>query len=101
MRTPVVSSVDVDADGVLGHRLHRGPFGRRQSIRSNAFVRTLKGNAPVELMGRVGECGDRAPAGVVLHPGQRWATREELRLAIITWIGLTHHRRRRTVHPGE
>ena len=26
---------------------------------------------------------------------QRWVTREELRLAIITWIERTHHRRRR------
>jgi putative transposase len=26
---------------------------------------------------------------------QRWATREELRLAIITWIERTYHRRRR------
>jgi transposase InsO family protein len=26
---------------------------------------------------------------------QRWATREELRLAIITWIEKTYHRRRR------
>jgi putative transposase len=26
---------------------------------------------------------------------QRWATREELRLAIITWIECTYHRRRR------
>lgn len=27
--------------------------------------------------------------------GQHWATREELRLAIITWIEKTYHRRRR------
>jgi putative transposase len=26
---------------------------------------------------------------------KRWATREELRLAIITWIEKTYHRRRR------
>ena len=26
---------------------------------------------------------------------QRWATREELRLAIVTWIERTYHRRRR------
>jgi transposase InsO family protein len=26
---------------------------------------------------------------------QRWTTREELRLAIITWIERTYHRRRR------
>jgi putative transposase len=26
---------------------------------------------------------------------QQWSTREELRLAIVTWIGRTYHRRRR------
>jgi len=26
---------------------------------------------------------------------QRWATREELRLASVTWIERTHHRKRR------
>ena len=26
---------------------------------------------------------------------QRWSTREELRLAIVTWIEKTYHRRRR------
>ncbi|TFH68194.1 IS3 family transposase, partial [Cellulomonas sp. HD19AZ1] len=31
---------------------------------------------------------------------RRWATREELRLAIITWIERTYHRRRRQVRLG-
>lgn len=29
-----------------------------------------------------------------------WATREELRIAIVTWIGRTYHRRRRQARLG-
>jgi transposase InsO family protein len=32
---------------------------------------------------------------------QRWATRAELRLAIVTWIERTYHRRRRQRPLGE
>ena len=31
---------------------------------------------------------------------QRWATRDELRLAIVTWIERTYHRRRRQARLG-
>ena len=31
---------------------------------------------------------------------QRWATREELRTAIVTWIERTYHRRRRQARLG-
>src|SRR3546814_14703229 len=31
---------------------------------------------------------------------QRWATRDELRLAIVTWIERTYHRRRRQTRLG-
>jgi transposase InsO family protein len=53
-------------------------------------------------MGRVGACADNAamdwffsllPKNVLNH--QRWETREQLRLAIVTWIEKTYHRRRR------
>jgi putative transposase len=52
-------------------------------------------------MGRVGACGDAAMESVFsllqknVLDRQRWGTREELRLAIITWIERTYHRRRR------
>ena len=69
---------------------------------SNAFVRTIKNNGLVGSMGRVGACGDNAAMEsffALLQKNvldrQRWATREELRLAIITWIERTYHRRRR------
>ena len=53
-------------------------------------------------MGRVGACADKAAVKVffsllqanVLN-GQRWATCEQLRLAIVIWIEKTCHRRRR------
>jgi transposase InsO family protein len=53
-------------------------------------------------MGRVGACGDNAamesffalPQKNVLDR-QRWPDRQQLRLAIITWIERTYHRRRR------
>ncbi len=71
-------------------------------FRSTAFVRTLAVNGLVGSMGRVGACGDNAAMEsffALLQKNvldrQRWATREELRLAIITWIERTYHRRRR------
>jgi putative transposase len=57
-------------------------------------------------MGRVGACADNAATEsffALLQKNildrQRWATREELRLAIITWIERTYHRRRRLNTP--
>lgn len=86
----------------------RSPVGtivhsdRGSQFRSNAFVRTIKNNGLVGSMGRVGACGDNAAMEsffALLQKNvldrQRWATRDELRLAIITWIERTYHRRRR------
>lgn len=80
----------------------RGPLRPRSQFRSNAFVRTLATNGLVDSMGRVGACGDNAAMEsffALLQKNvldrQRWATREELRLAVITWIERTYHRRRR------
>ena len=53
-------------------------------------------------MGRAGACGDNAAMEsffALLQKNvldrQRWPDREQLRLAIITWIERTYHRRRR------
>ena len=53
-------------------------------------------------MGRVVACGDNTAMEsffALLQKNvldrQRWTTREELRLEIITWIERTYHRRRR------
>ena len=58
-------------------------------------------------MGRVGACGDNAAMESVFAllqknvlDRQRWSTREQLRLAIITWIERTYHRRRRQQRLG-
>jgi transposase InsO family protein len=71
-------------------------------FRSRAFVRTLANNGLVGSMGRVGACGDNAAMEsffALLQKNvlnrQSWRTREELRLAIVTWIERTYHRRRR------
>ncbi len=52
-------------------------------------------------MGRVGACGDNAAMESFFALRQRnvldrrrWSTRAELRLAIVTWIERTYHRRR-------
>jgi putative transposase len=97
------------AVAALRHAIvRRSPAGtvvhsdRGSQFRSNAFVRTLKNNGLVGSMGRVGACGDNAAMEsffALLQKNvldrQRWNTREELRLAIITWIERTYHRRRR------
>ena len=56
----------------------------------------------VGSMGRVGAAGDNAAMESFFSllqknvlDRQRWSTREQLRLAVITWIERTYHRRRR------
>jgi transposase InsO family protein len=75
---------------------------RGSQFRSTAFVRTLKTHGLSGSMGRVGACGDNAAMEsffALLQKNvldrQRWPGREQLRLAIITWIERTYHRRRR------
>ena len=58
-------------------------------------------------MGRVASCGDNAAMESFFSLLQKnvlnrrsWATREELRIAIVTWIERTYHRRRRQVRLG-
>jgi putative transposase len=65
-------------------------------------VNTLRHNGLIGSMGRVGACGDNAAMEsffALLQNNvldrQRWQTRDELRLAIVTWIERTYHRRRR------
>jgi putative transposase len=75
---------------------------RGSQFRSAAFVRTLRSHGLTGSMGRVGACGDNAAMEsffALLQKNvldrQRWTSREQLRLAIITWIERTYHRRRR------
>ncbi|MGN9807727.1 IS3 family transposase [Micromonospora sp. L32] len=75
---------------------------RGSQFRSRKFVKALHRNGLVGSMGRVGACGDNAAMEsffALLQRNvldrQRWHTRHELRLAIVTWIERTYHRRRR------
>ena len=75
---------------------------RGAQFRSRKFVRALHHHRMVASMGRVGAAGDNAAMesffgllqNNVLDRGT-WATREQLRIAIVTWIERTYHRRRR------
>ena len=85
-----------DHDGTICHS------DRGSQFRSRDFVMMLKNNGLVGSMGRVGAAGDNARMesfhsllqNNVLDT-KKWETREELRVAIVTWIERTYHRRRR------
>lgn len=75
---------------------------RGSQFRSTTFVRHLANAGLTGSMGRVGACGDNAAMESFfallqnnILDRQRWHTRDELRLAIVTWIERTYHRRRR------
>jgi putative transposase len=75
---------------------------RGSQFRSHKFVKALRCNGLRGSMGRAGACGDNAAMEsffALLQKNvldrKRWATRQELRLAIVTWIERTYHRRRR------
>ena len=75
---------------------------RGSQFRSHAFVRALREAGLKGSMGRVGACADNAAMESFFSLLQKnvlnkktWNSREELRLAIITWIERTYHRRRR------
>jgi transposase InsO family protein len=81
---------------------------RGSQFRSKKFVRVLKAHRLCGSMGRVGACGDNAAMEsffALLQKNvldrQRWATRAELRLAIVSWIETTYHRRRRQRRLGK
>ena len=75
---------------------------RGSQFRSRRFQAELDRSGLVGSMGRVGAAGDNAAMESffallqknVLN-SRRWSTREDLRLAIVTWIERTYHRRRR------
>ena len=62
----------------------------------------------VGSMGQIGSAGDNAAMESffallqknVLDRQRRWATREQLRIEIVTWIERTYHRRRRQAALG-
>jgi transposase InsO family protein len=81
---------------------------RGSQFRSKAYVRTLRNNGLVGSMGRVGACADNAAMESFFSLLQknvldtkRWRTRAELRSAIVCWIEVTYHRRRRQRRLGK
>jgi len=75
---------------------------RGSQFRAGKFVRALRSSGLVGSMGRTGTCADNAAMEsffALLQTNvldrKRWATRQELRLAIVVWIERTYHRRRR------
>lgn len=80
---------------------------RGSQFRSRRFVHALSRNEMVGSMGRVGAAGDNAAMEsffALLQKNvldrRRWDTREQLRIAIVTWIERTYHRRRRQARLG-
>ncbi|WP_207122948.1 DDE-type integrase/transposase/recombinase, partial [Actinocatenispora comari] len=80
---------------------------RGSQFRSRKYVTTLRQAGLTGSMGRVGACGDNAAMEsffALLQKNvlnrRRWATRQGLRLAIVTWIEKTYHRRRRQARLG-
>jgi transposase InsO family protein len=75
---------------------------RGSQFRSRKFVRALHRYGMVGSMGKVGAAGDNAAMEsffALLQKNvldrRRWASRQQLRIAIVTWIERTYHRRRR------
>jgi transposase InsO family protein len=75
---------------------------RGSQFRSHAYQRVLRDAQLRGSMGRAGTCADNAAMESFFSLLQknvltrrRWRTRAELRLAIVSWIETTYHRRRR------
>ena len=91
-------------DDVTGCVLHSD---RGSQFRSKKMQAALAHHGLVGSMGRVGACGDNAAMESFFSLLQknvldrrRWNTRDELRIAIVTWIERTYHRRRRQTGLG-
>lgn len=80
---------------------------RGSQFRSRKFLRAISRHRMVGSMGRVGAAGDNAAMESFFSLLQKnvlnrrsWTTRSELRIAIVTWIERTYHRRRRQASLG-
>src|SRR5699024_12002920 len=90
--------------GVAGCMVHSD---RGSQFRSGKFVHAMRRCHRIGSMGHVGAAGDKSAMESFFSLLQknvldrkRWRTREELRIAIITWIEKTYHRRRRQARLG-
>ncbi len=80
---------------------------RGSQFRSRKFVAFLARHRMIGSMGRVGAAGDNAAMESFFALLQNnvldrrvWRTRQELRIAIVTWVERTYHRRRRQMRLG-
>ena len=80
---------------------------RGSQFRARKVHRTLARHGMVGSMGQVGSAGDNAAMESFFALLQNnvldrrsWATRDDLRIEIITWIERTYHRRRRQTRLG-
>jgi transposase InsO family protein len=94
----------VDRGEVAGCILHSD---RGSQFRSRKMHRALTRYAMVGSMGRVASAADNAAMESFFSLLQnnvlnrrRWRTRDQLRIAIVTWIERTYHRRRRQTALG-
>ncbi len=90
-----------NVNGCIVHS-DRGSQFRSRKLRRELAVHNLVGS-----MGRVASWGDNAAMESFFSLLQKnvlnrrsWTTREELRIAIMTWVERTYHRRRRQVRLG-
>ena len=104
LATTALSNAVARRGEVAGCVLHTD---RGSQFRSRRFVHALDRHDMVGSMGRVGAAGDNAAMESFFSLLQKnvldrhhWDTREELRIAIVTWIERTYHRRRRQAALG-
>ncbi len=95
----VETAVARRSQNVAGCILHTD---RGSQFRARKFRRCLDRHGLVGSMGNVGSAGDNAAMESFFSLLQknvlntkRWTTRNELRIAIVTWIERTYHQRRR------
>lgn len=104
----VVAAIEMAAarrnGDVAGCILHSD---RGSQFRARKVHRALARHGMVGSMGQVGSAGDNAAMESFFALLQRnvldrrsWATRDDLRIEIITWIERTYHRRRRQARLG-
>ncbi|MGW4489875.1 IS3 family transposase [Amycolatopsis sp. NPDC004368] len=100
---------DCYSNKIVGYSIAlRDPHGvvvhsdRGAQFQSAPYRRLLQAHGLTGSMGRVGACGDNAAMESFFSLLQknvldtrRWRTREELRLAIVSWIETKYHRKRR------
>jgi putative transposase len=104
LATQALASAVARRGEVAGCILHTD---RGSQFRSRKFVHALHRYDMIGSMGRVGAAGDNAAMESFFALLQNnvldrrsWDTREQLRIAIVTWIERTYHRRRRQAALG-